>query len=107
MRPDEAVDDEWRQRCDDIRRACHGGAHYDVDVEAGKGRRAESCVDVHAGSFGFLLQGSDPDDVECEVIADIGTECSTQSVNGVVDGGFGGVEEDVDIFAVPSRGEAG
>ena len=62
---------------------------------------------MNAGSFGFLLEGSDPGDVEREVIADIGTECSTQSVNGVVDGGFGSVEEDVDILAVPSRGEAG
>jgi hypothetical protein len=107
VRPDEAVDGERRQRRDDIRRACHGGAHYDVDVEAGKGGRAESCVDVHAGPFGFLLEGSDPGDVEREVIADIGTECGTQSVNGVVDGGFSGVEEYVDILAVPSRGEAG
>jgi hypothetical protein len=44
--PDEAVDGEWRQRCDDIRCACHGGAHYDIDGEA-----------AQAGCIGIVMIG--------------------------------------------------
>ena len=66
--------------------------------------RALTCTRAPlASSWRGAIRG----DVEREVIADIGTECGTQSVNGVIDGGVGGIEEDVDILAVPSRGEAG
>jgi hypothetical protein len=53
------------------------------------------------------LQWRDSCDVEVEVIAEVDPEAGPKRVEGIVDISVRGVEEDIDVLAVPGRGEPG